>query len=155
MPSRKTEEALMIDPFKNRAKRLAEPSFDLSGIAKGFGVDELGRVLNASGIKNWLIGVGGEMRARGQKPDGTAWAVGHERPVAGKRDVMGVIELTDRAIATSGNYRHFRDEGGHRLSHTIDRRHGSPVANDMALVTVFASTCMLADAWATALFVMG
>jgi FAD:protein FMN transferase len=155
VPRRKTEEALMIDPFNNRAKRLAEQSFDLSGIAKGFGVDELGRVLNASGIRNWLVGIDGEMRARGQKPDGTAWAVGHERPVAGKRDVMGVIELTDRAIATSGNYRHFRDEGGHRLSHTIDPRHGSPVANDLASVTVLASTCMLADAWATALLVMG
>jgi FAD:protein FMN transferase len=95
------------------------------------------------------------MRARGQKPDGTAWAVGHERPVAGQRDVMGVIELTDRAIATSGNYRHFRDEGGQRLSHTIDPRHGNPVVNDMASVTVLAPTCMLADAWATALIVMG
>jgi thiamine biosynthesis lipoprotein len=155
VPRRNTEEALMLDPFNNRAKRLAEQSFDLSGIAKGFGVDELGRVLNASGIKNWLVGIDGEMRSRGQKPDGTAWAVGHERPVAGRRDVMGVIELTDRAVATSGNYRHFRDEGGHRLSHTIDPRHGKPVANDVASVTVLAPTCMLADAWATALIVKG
>ena len=154
-PRRKTEEALMLDPLNERAKRLAEQSFDLSGIAKGFGVDELGMVLNASGIRSWLVGIDGEMRACGRKPGDAAWAVGHERPVPGQRDMMGVIELTDRAVATSGNYRHFRDEGGRRLSHTIDPRHGRPVANDIASVTVLAPTCMLADAWATALLVMG
>ena len=150
-----TAETLLLDPPSKRAKRLTEQSFDLSGIAKGFGVDELGDVLNASGIRSWLAGIDGEMRSCGRKPDGSPWAIGHERPVPGKRDVMGVIELTDRAVATSGTYRHFRDEGGCRISHTIDPRDGCPVANDIASVTVLAPTCMEADAWATALLVMG
>ena len=95
-------------------------SLDLSGIAKGYGVDEMARVMEAFAIPSWLVGIDGEMRAKGLKPDGSPWAVALERPERGTRDAMGVIELTDMAVATSGNYRHWVDVGGKTLSHTMN-----------------------------------
>lgn len=148
-------ERLEVDPSLRRARKLASISLDVSGIAKGYGVDELARVMDAFAIPAWLVGIDGEMRARGGKPDGTAWAVAQERPVRGVREAMGVIELTDMAVATSGNYRHFREHDGKTISHTMDPRAGIPLENGIASVTVLAPTCMEADAWATAFMVMG
>jgi thiamine biosynthesis lipoprotein len=128
---------------------------DLSGIAKGFGVDELARVMRAAGLSSWLVGIDGEMRAAGGKPDGNPWAVGHERPDRDTRSLMGVIELDDSAVATSGDYRHVVEIDGGRHAHTIDPRRDAPLANNIASVTVVAPTAMAADAWATALMVLG
>lgn len=144
-----------VDTRHHRVRKRAPISLDLSGIAKGFGVDELARVMNAFGITDWLVGIDGEMRARGAKPDGSPWAVAHERPTPGLREPMGVLELTDIAVATSGTYRHFHDVEGRRVSHTMDPRSGAPLDNRTASVTVLAPTCMAADAWATALMVAG
>lgn len=148
-------EKLEVDPSLRRARKLAPVSLDVSGIAKGYGVDELARVMEAFAIPAWLVGIDGEMRAKGVKPDGSAWAVAQERPVRGVREAMGVIELTDMAIATSGNYRHFRDIDGRSISHTMDPKTGLPLENAIASVTVLAPTGMEADAWATAFMVMG
>lgn len=148
-------EKLEVDPSLRRARKLAPVSLDVSGIAKGYGVDELARVMDAFAIPAWLVGIDGEMRAKGVKPDGSAWAVAQERPVRGVREAMGVIELTDMAIATSGNYRHFREIDGRTISHTMDPRTGLPLDNGIASVTVLAPTGMEADAWATAFMVMG
>ena len=128
---------------------------DLNGIAKGFAVDELARILLAHGVTSWLVGIDGEMRAAGRKPNGEPWSVGHERPDRERRDIMGVIELEDMAVATSGNYRHWASIGGRIVSHTIAPRTGNPVDNNIASVTVLAKTCVEADAWATALLVQG
>jgi thiamine biosynthesis lipoprotein len=130
-------------------------TLDLSGIAKGFGVDEMARVMDAFGIRSWLVGIDGEMRARGLKPDGVPWAVAHERPDRHSREAMGVIELTDMAVATSGNYRHWVEMDGTLLSHTMDPGTHRPIANGIASVSVLATTCMAADAWATAFMVLG
>jgi thiamine biosynthesis lipoprotein len=138
-----------------RVRKLAPLRLDLSGIAKGFGVDELDRVMKASGLSSWLVGIDGEMRAAGRKPDGKPWAVGHERPQTDARSLMGVIELDDGAVATSGDYRHIVEIDGRRHAHTIDPRRAAPLANDLASVTVLAPTAMAADAWATALLVLG
>ncbi len=146
---------LEIESNLGRARKIAPASLDLSGIAKGFGVDELARMMDEFGISSWLVGIDGEMRARGQHPDGTAWSVAQERPKHGSREILGVIELTDLAIATSGNYRHVRDINGRTVSHTIDPATGEPLDNGVLSVTVIAETCMEADAWATALMVMG
>src|SRR5690606_37383345 len=127
----------------------------LSGIAKGFGVDELARVMDRAGFRSWLVGIDGEMRARGAKPDGTAWTIAIEAPDFDRRAAMGVIELADAAIATSGDYRHWIDVGAERISHTMDPRSGEPVRNGIASVTVVAPDCMSADAFATALTVLG
>jgi len=150
-----TAEALELDPYLRRARKHASLALDLSGIAKGFAVDEMARVMRQFAIPAWLVGIDGEMRAAGVKPDGMSWAVAHERPVRGVREAMGVIALDDQAVATSGNYRHYRDVGGRTISHTMDPRSGLPLENGLASVTVLADTCMEADAWATAFLVMG
>lgn len=146
---------LELDAAGRRARKWAPLRLDLSGIAKGYGVDRLGETMDRFGIASWLVGIDGEMRARGCKPDGSAWAVGHERPVIGRRDLMGVLELEDVAVATSGGYRHCHEVAGRMVSHTMDPRTGEPLDNGLAAVTVLAETCMAADAWATALLVHG
>lgn len=154
-PSFAPPKTLQLDPAGCRARRLAPLRLDLSGIAKGFGVDELAREMTEAGLFSWLVGIDGEMRAAGTKPDGRPWAVAHETPVPGVRDVLGVLELSGAAVATSGSYRHQVEVAGRRLSHTMDPSRGAPLENDLAAVTVLSDTCMAADAWATALLVRG
>ena len=148
-------EALDVDLAALQVRKRAPLTLDLSGIAKGYGVDRLAETLRGFGITSGLVGIDGEMRARGCKPDGSAWAVGHERPVIGRRDLLGVLELEDVAVATSGGYRHCHEVAGRMVSHTMDPRTGEPLDNGLAAVTVLAETCMAADAWATALMVAG
>ncbi|WP_038765220.1 FAD:protein FMN transferase [Burkholderia pseudomallei] len=154
-PCRPIDELLEVDVARGRARRLADVAFDLCGIAKGFGVDELARVLDRHGIGAWLVGIDGELRARGCKPDGSLWAIALEAPDYDRRGAMGAIDLVDAAVATSGDYRHWADFGGERLSHTMDPRAGAPLRGDIASVTVVAPTCTDADAYATALMVLG
>jgi thiamine biosynthesis lipoprotein len=146
---------LQLDPLNSRARKLTPLMLDLSGIAKGFGVDELARVMAGFGVESWLVGIDGEMRARGTKPDGRPWAVAREKPSVGAREIDGILELQDAAVATSGSYRHVARTDGRYVSHTMDPRTGSPLANDLAAATVLAESCMVADAWATALMVSG
>ncbi|MBF3412189.1 FAD:protein FMN transferase [Burkholderia pseudomallei] len=154
-PCRPIDELLEVDVARGRARRLADVAFDLCGIAKGFGVDELARVLDRHGIGAWLVGIDGELRVRGCKPDGSPWAIALEAPDYDRRGAMGAIDLVDAAVATSGDYRHWADFGGERLSHTMDPRAGAPLRGDIASVTVVAPTCTDADAYATALMVLG
>lgn len=146
---------LELDHGHQRARRLGAVSLDLSGIAKGFGVDELARILNRFNIRDWLVGIDGEMRAHGTKPGGEPWAIALEKPEHSQRAAMGVLTLRNGAVATSGNYRHFHDSANGRISHTMNPRTGLPLQNTLASVSVLASTCMEADAMATALLVMG
>lgn len=149
------EHLLEIDASGCRARKHGPLALDLCGIAKGFGVDELARVLDAHGLGSWLVGIDGELRARGTKPDGAPWAIALESPDPERRAAMGVIELQDAAIATSGDYRHAAEVDGHRISHTMDPRTGAPLRNALASVTVVTARCMDADAYATALMVLG
>jgi thiamine biosynthesis lipoprotein len=146
---------LEIDLAHQCIRKQEAIALDLSGIAKGFGVDALARCLDDFGINRYLVGIDGEMRAKGSKPDGHAWAVAIENPVRHLREVMSVMELADAAIATSGDYRHWVEVAGKHYAHTMDPRSGRPVSNHLASVTVVMSSCILADAWATALLVMG
>ncbi|MER2606572.1 MAG: FAD:protein FMN transferase [Siculibacillus sp.] len=154
-PSFEPPKTLELDQTRARVRKHAALRLDLSGIAKGYGVDRLAEELTRSGVAAFLVGIDGEMRAAGLKPDGSPWAVGHERPARDARELLGVLELRDAAVATSGDYRHVVEIGGRSLSHTIDPRTGAPLVGDLAAVTVLAPTCMLADAWATALMVHG
>lgn len=154
-PCRPIDELLEVDVARGRVRRLADVAFDLCGIAKGFGVDELARVLDRHGIGAWLVGIDGELRARGCKPDGSPWAIALEAPDYDRRGAMGAIDLVDAAVATSGDYRHWADFGGERLSHTMDPRAGAPLRGGIASVTVVVPTCTDADAYATALMVLG
>lgn len=147
--------ALVVDPQRNQVRKCAPLHLDLNGIAKGFGVDELARCLEGFGITRYLVGIDGEMRARGVKPDAQPWVVAIEKPRRGVREVMGVMELSDAAIATSGDYRQWIDVNGQTYAHTMDPVTGAPLRNPLAAVTVVAASCMFADAWATALLVLG
>jgi thiamine biosynthesis lipoprotein len=131
---------------------------DLSAIAKGYGVDLVARHLRAIGIAAALIEAGGELYGYGCKPDGTAWQVLVEAsPDADAVDAVDpcVIALEGIAVATSGDRWHVFEQHGTRYSHTLDPRTGKPVEHAPAAVTVIADDAMRADAWATALTVMG
>jgi thiamine biosynthesis lipoprotein len=127
----------------------------LSGIAKGFAVDRVVEWLDEQGVSACLVEIGGEVRSRGTKPDGQPWVVGIEKPTPGERSVQKVVELSNRAMATSGDYRNYYEQDGRRYSHTIDPRTGRPIAHRLAAVSVVADSCMTADAVATALMVLG
>jgi len=128
---------------------------DLSGIAKGYAVDEVARAVVGLGAESLFVEIGGETRVRGRKPGGDPWRIGIERPLVGRREPGRILELTDGAIATSGDYRNFVERDGVRYSHTFDPRTGRPAMHKLASVTVLASDCMRADALATALMVLG
>ncbi|VVO43794.1 FAD:protein FMN transferase [Pseudomonas fluorescens] len=147
--------ALVVDQKRNQVRKRAPLNLNLNGIAKGFGVDELARCLDGFGITRYLVGIDGEMRARGVKPDAQPWVVALEKPCRGARKVMGVMELGDAAIATSGDYRHWVDVRGQSYAHTMNPATDAPLCNSLAAVTVVEASCMLADAWATALMVLG
>lgn len=148
-------DVLELNPVHRRVRKRAAITLDLSGIAKGYGVDQLARGLDTRGITRYLVGIDGEMRARGTKPDGRPWSIAIEKPVCDVREVMGVMELSDAAIATSGDYRHRVEHAGKSYAHTINGSLRAPSSNRLAAVSVVASTCMLADALATALLVLG
>jgi thiamine biosynthesis lipoprotein len=148
-------ESLELDRPGNRARRSAALQVDLCGIAKGYAVDRMAHVLQQHGVRHALAALDGELRAVGRQADGAPWAVAIESPETGRRAVHGVIELDDLAVATSGDYRHYLDVGDKRVAHTMDPQRCAPVNNAVASVTVLAQTCMLADAWATALLVAG
>jgi FAD:protein FMN transferase len=144
-----------LDRPGGRARKSAALQVDLCGIAKGYAVDVMTRVLQQHGVRHALAAIDGELRAVSGQANHAPWAVGLECPEVGRRAVHGVIELHDLAVATSGDYRHFVEVGSARLAHTMDPQRGAPVNNVVASVTVLAPTCMQADAWATAFLVAG
>lgn len=147
--------ALELDEAGERVRNHAEVTLDLSAIAKGYGVDEMARVLERLDVASYLVSIDGELRAGQVKPDGSAWRVAVESPEYGHRRGAGVIEIADAALATSGDYRHFVERDGVCFGHTMDPRQRVPVSHGPASVTVRAATAMQADAWATALMVLG
>ena len=147
--------SLELDRPGGRARKQVPLQIDLCGIAKGYAVDRMAHVLQQHGVRHALAALDGELRAIGGQAGGAPWAVAIERPEAGRRAVHGVLELEDLAVATSGDYRHYLDVGNARIAHTMDARRCAPVNNTVASVTVLTRTCMLADAWATALLVAG
>jgi thiamine biosynthesis lipoprotein len=131
-------------------------AIDLSGIAAGYAVDRVAAFLEDQGATDYLVDLGGEMKARGHNAKGLPWRVGIERADAAGHGVEFVVGLTGGVgLATSGDYRNFFVAAGKRYSHIIDPRTGYPVDHGAAAVTVIAPTAMAADAWATALLVLG
>ena len=139
------------------AIRKSHPSvrIDLSAIAKGFAADRLASTLDAAGIGRYLVEVGGELKLKGLNAENKPWAIAIEKPLADRRTVQAVVNVTDRGMATSGDYRNFFEVDGQRYSHTIDPRTGHPVTHAAASVSVIADTAAGADALATALLVLG
>lgn len=137
-------------------RKTADTYVDLSAIAKGHGVDRLATVLDGQGCSDYLVDIGGEVRGRGRNPRGQLWRIGVEVPDPSRQGaVQRILEIDGMAVATSGDYRNYRESGGVRLSHTIDPRSGSPVAHGLASVTVLHASTMWADGYATALNVLG
>ena len=128
---------------------------DLSAIAKGYGVDRAAEGLAAIGLAAFAIEVGGEVRARGRKPDGSSWSVGIEAPDPDSRRIYRSVPLDDASIATSGDYRNWYDSEGARFAHIVDPRTGRPVPWIGFSVTVVHSSATRADAWATGVSVLG
>lgn len=141
------------------SRRLTQPGglmLDFSAIAKGHAVDCLSRLLLELGLPHHLVEIGGELRGHGLKPEGQPWWVDVEPPATECTLPVLRIALHQLSAASSGDYRRFRiDAQGRRLSHTLDPRTGEPVAHDLALVTVLHEQAMWADAWSTALMVLG
>jgi thiamine biosynthesis lipoprotein len=144
-----------LELIGNQVRKRGPITLDLNGIAKGYGVDRLAQTLRSFGIEAGLVGIDGEMRALGLRPDGEAWTIAVEAPDPGRRAPHSILSLQDGAVATSGDYRHGVTVQGRRLSHTMDPLRRAPLMSSPASVTVLASSCAEADAWATALMVAG
>lgn len=145
--------------FDSASVRKSKPGMylDFSAIAKGYGVDVVAEFLQVKGIENLLVEIGGELVAMGVNEKGELWKVGINRPdELGRADELySIVALDNKAMATSGNYRNYYEAGGVKISHTINPATGRPVNHNLLSATVLAGDCMTADAYATALMVMG
>ncbi|MEE0990169.1 MAG: FAD:protein FMN transferase, partial [Paludibacteraceae bacterium] len=128
---------------------------DASAIAKGYGCDLVAEYLRAKGCQNFMVDIGGELVVAGVNPNGRKWRVGVSKPEnTTDANVVEVLEVTDCAVATSGNYRQFYQTEDGMVGHTIDPRTGRPAVNNIVSATIIAPTCMEADALATAAMVI-
>jgi thiamine biosynthesis lipoprotein len=133
-------------------------SLDFNAIAQGFTVDVIAKFLESKNIKNYLVEVGGELLAKGKNADGDIWRVGVDKPsedIDINERFQFILDLENKALATSGNYRKFYEKDGVKYSHTINPFSGFPAQNRLLSATVIYDNCMLADAYATAFMVMG
>lgn len=148
--------SLLNGKIEKEDKRTA---FDFSAIAKGFACDEIGRMLKRNGVDNYLVEVGGEIALSGVNPSGVKWRISVDSPVW-SRDVVihensVVVELDTGGVATSGNYRNYKEVEGKRIVHTMNPKTGYPEETNLLSATIVAEDCMSADAYATACMVMG
>jgi thiamine biosynthesis lipoprotein len=146
---------LALDARAATLTRRAPVLANLSGIAKGYGVDRAAQALDALGVRDYLIEVGGEIRSQGRNGEGRPWQLAVERPDAMPQRALYVVPLDGQSLATSGDYRNFFMHEGRRYSHEIDPATAAPVGHALASVSVVAGDCTHADAWSTALFVLG
>ena len=140
-------------------KKDARTMLDFSAIAKGYGVDAVANLLESSGVKNYMIEIGGEVITRGVSSQRVPWRIGVTKPTDDSLQVSSelqtVLNITDMAMATSGNYRNFYYKNGRKYAHTIDPQSGYPVQHSILSATVLAKNCATADAYATSFMVMG
>lgn len=140
-------------------KECPETMLDCSAIAKGYGVDAVGKYFENEGISNYMVEIGGEVRVRGCNPRGELWHVGinkpNDNPTNTNNDIEQVLQITQLAMATSGNYRNYYEKDGKKYAHTIDPHTGYPVQHSILSSTVLAQDCATADAYATAFMVLG
>ena len=130
-------------------------TLDCSAIAKGYGVDAVGRYLESVGVHDYMVEIGGEVRLRGCNPKGEQWNIGINRPEADDSEIQEVLRISDISMATSGNYRNFYRKGEKIYAHTIDPHTGYPVQHSLLSATVLAEDCAVADAYATSFMVLG
>lgn len=153
--SRVGSDGLVLHPDALRVEKRKNLYLDLSAIAKGYAVDRVAQALEDLGIRRYLVEVGGEIRAGNGKARNVPWQVAVEEPVVELRQIHKVLGLANVSMATSGDYRNYYELDGKRYSHTIDPRNGRPIQHNMVSVSVVMPQCAMADAWATALMVLG
>ena len=138
-------------------KQHPQTMLDCSAIAKGYGCDAVAATLEAHGVKNYMVEIGGEIVTKGTNNKGNEWVIGINKPIEGiaNGELQERLHLSGKSMATSGNYRNYRYENGKKVSHTIDPRTGYPVEHSLLSATVIADDCATADALATAFMVMG
>lgn len=127
--------------------------FNFSAIAKGYGCDAVGEMFRRNGVENYMVEIGGELALHGKSPSGKDWNIAVDAPIEGSlpgEKSAYILSLTDVGIATSGNYRNFREDNGQKTSHTISPVTGRPFIGEILSATVIAPSCMEADALATA-----
>ncbi len=149
---------MKLDSFVYKIhKKSAGVQLDFSGIAKGYGVDAIGWLLEDQGIQSYLVEIGGEVRARGKNAKGSFWTVGINVPKedAAMTDFEEIVSLENKSIATSGNYRNFHEVEGRKYGHIINPKTGFPERSNLLSASVFTDDCMMADGYATAFMVMG
>jgi thiamine biosynthesis lipoprotein len=148
-------EAIEVDHAASKLRKSGPRELDLSAIAKGYAVDQVASMLQHRGVEDFLVEIGGEMRFAGTKPDDKPWRVAIETPDSEQRSAYEILEVSEGAMATSGDYRNFFVHDGERYSHTLDPDTGSPIRHDLVSVTVMGDRSVLTDAYATAFLVMG
>jgi len=139
-------------------KENSDTQLNFNAIAKGYCVDLVAEFLISKGLENFLVDIGGELRIQGRRAPNKKWRVGIQKPTENKEDAIAteeIMELYDISVATSGNYRNYIENNGKRFGHTINPYSGYPEMNNLLSSTVLASSCALADAYATAFMVMG
>ncbi len=149
-------EKLEIDPAAGTLRKThPDLRIDVGSLAPGYGSDRIGEALEKLGYGNYMVELGGEVRAAGRKLDGSPWKIGIERPDTAARTVHRSVSLEDESLSTSGDYRDYFEKDGVRYSHTLDPRTGKPITHNLASVSVITKECVWADAYATALSVLG
>lgn len=151
------EKVSMVDgKVKKKDPRIM---LDCSAIAKGYGTDRVARLLQSRGVENYMVEIGGEVVTSGVNPERLPWKIGVTKPTDDSlntgHELQTILNLTDKAMATSGNYRNFYFKGGKKFAHTIDPKTGYPVQHSILSATVITKSCAVADAYATSFMVMG
>ena len=147
--------------LKDKTIEMQKPGMmlDFSAIAKGYGVDVVARLLERHDIKNYMVEIGGEITTRGINPERVPWRIGVNKPnedaLNESHELQTILNVTDKAMATSGNYRNFYVKGGKKYAHTIDPKTGYPVQHTLLSATVLTDRCAKADAYATSFMVLG
>ncbi|WP_111415148.1 FAD:protein FMN transferase [Billgrantia lactosivorans] len=149
-------DSIEVDETDMQARRLRDVFVNLGGVAKGHATDRVAAYLDAEGIEHYLVNLGGDLITRGYRDgDGERWRIGIEAPLDDRQEATHIVPLHDISVATSGDYRNYFEEEGRRFSHTIDPRTGRPIEHRVASVTVAHPSNAWADAWATAIMVLG
>lgn len=133
----------------------SEVTVNLSAIAKGYGIDVVAKKLDSLGISHYMVEIGGDLFTKGNNAKGESWVIGIEKPEPGARAVYRKVSVSNRGMATSGDYRNAFQDNGQRYSHIIDPTNGRPIDHNTASATVLTDSAMMADAWATAMLVLG
>ncbi|MCC5878395.1 MAG: FAD:protein FMN transferase [Idiomarina sp.] len=146
---------VILDSEAQTVTRTSDVFIDLSGIAKGYGVDAVSDYLSTQGIDNHLVNIGGDIYAMGMRTEDMRWRIGIEAPADDRQVIQHILPIQNIAMVSSGDYRNYFEHEGVRYSHTIDPTTGEPISHRLAAVTVLADNATDADGWATAIMVLG